>query len=514
MKLRRFLRGLFQVFIDKYSGHFSNENGGEIKFSKTQSENKNQNFLEKDFQILNDLSQELNRQMQNGGHRFTAIATPPSPPTPSDSGFPENARPSKFAHNSAPQNYNSPSPFSKHNFSIAEDAPFEKISTGEGIGNRKFYNPRAPQFPNNQISTEKNNAQGKQSKFLKLKIEKKAQIIRQLSVLLESGMDLYSSLIILRKQETGNKNVRLFLDDLSLKIEAGDSLSDALANSIVKFNGAEIAMIHAGETVGRQSDALARMASLMEKKILIRKKIVSAMLYPATVLTIASLVILLLTTFVVPKFEKIIAEQLENQTMPTLTNIIIRCSHFITSQPMELSILGILIVAMILGVKKFTPAQKIIHIFLLKLPFIGKCMEKWDMVIFSRTFGDLLLCGCSIVESLKMARESVKNYYMRANLTLTIGDIQQGLSLTEALSNRKVLAAMAEGLIKVGEESGKLGTAMNKISSAYEGQLDEIILRTTSLIEPFLVVFLAFFVGSIVIGLFLPLVSLIQNTTG
>jgi type IV pilus assembly protein PilC len=327
-------------------------------------------------------------------------------------------------------------------------------------------------------------------------------------------MDLYSSLIILRKQETGNKNVCLFLNDLSLKIEAGDSLSHALANSIVKFDGAEIAMIHAGESVGKQADALHRTANLMEKKIFIRKKIISAMLYPATVLTIASIVILLLTTFVVPKFERIIAEQLENQTMPALTNIVIRCSHFITSQFMELSILAALIVAVFLGVKKITLMQKIIHIFLLKLPFFGECIKKWDVAIFSRTFGDLLICGCSVVESLKMAREGIKSYYMKANLSLSINDVQQGLSLTDSLRRRNVLPVMAEGLIKVGEESGKLGTMMNKISSSYEEQLDEVILRTTSLIEPFLVVFLAFFVGSIVIALFLPLVSLIQNTSG
>jgi type IV pilus assembly protein PilC len=152
-----------------------------------------------------------------------------------------------------------------------------------------------------------------------------------------------------------------------------------------------------------------------------------------------------------------------------------------------------------------------IYGFLLKLPLIGNCMMTWCVVIFSRTFGDLLICGCSVVESLKMARESIGNYYMKEKLSFTIEDVQQGSSLTDSLRRRSVFPAMAEGLIKVGEESGKLGEMMNKVASSYEEQLNEIITRLTSMIEPVLVIFLAGFVGSVVIGLFLPLVSLIQN---
>ena len=158
--------------------------------------------------------------------------------------------------------------------------------------------------------------------------------------------------------------------------------------------------------------------------------------------------------------------------------------------------------------------KKQFHLILLKIPLIGECINQWSIVLFSRTFGDLLLCGCSVIESLKMAKESVGNYYMKMNLVLTINDVQQGLSLTESLRRRTVFPAMAEGLIKVGEESGKLGDIMEIISTSYEEQLDELISRLTSLLEPLLVIFLSFFVGSVVIGLFLPLVSLIQNISG
>jgi type IV pilus assembly protein PilC len=139
---------------------------------------------------------------------------------------------------------------------------------------------------------------------------------------------------------------------------------------------------------------------------------------------------------------------------------------------------------------------------------------KWCVVLFARTFGDLLVCGCSLIDSLKMARESIDNHFMQASLMNTINDVQQGMSLSESLHRHNIFPAMAEGLIKVGEESGKLGEMLNKVSSTYEEQLNEVIARLTSMIEPILVVFLAVFVGSVVIGLFLPMVSLIQNITG
>ena len=119
--------------------------------------------------------------------------------------------------------------------------------------------------------------------------------------------------------------------------------------------------------------------------------------------------------------------------------------------------------------------------------------------------------GCSIIESLKMSTASVASYLMKNSLTAAINDVQQGLSLTESLRRREVFPAMAEGLIKVGEESGNLGKMMGVISDNYEEILDENITRVTSLIEPILVIGLSFFVGTIVIGLFLPIIALIQN---
>jgi type IV pilus assembly protein PilC len=398
-------------------------------------------------------------------------------------------------------------------FAVAYGQKPETVSVARKIGkqHKKSYSFTPKRSKTNEKAVEKSVKKKKQTGSLRLKIEKKAQVIRQLSILLDSGMDLRSSLAILEEQESGNKNIWFFIHDLFVKIEAGDSFSDALMSSIAIFDESEIAMVRAGEAVGKISDTLAKMASLMEKKVHVKKKITSAMFYPITVLVISSIVVLLLTTFVVPKFEKVILEQIGDKGMPKLTTMIIQGSRFISSHLLEVFLILGSFFLLFIAIKKIPPVRKAFFSILLKIPLIGDCITKWSVVLFSRTFGDLMVCGCSVVESLKMARASVGNYHMKANLSLTIEDVQQGLSLTESLRRRSVLPVMAEGLIKVGEESGKLGEMMNKVSASYEEQLDEVIARMTTMIEPILVIFLAGFVGSVVIGLFLPLVSLVQN---
>ncbi|MDR0590685.1 MAG: type II secretion system F family protein [Puniceicoccales bacterium] len=563
MKLRQFLRNSFQNAVDKYQGIFFQESErpdpkGEEDATPTanQSENGPNNPFASDFKALADFSEKLNQQIENNADDLIIIGDPntpqmpsafPSPPAQQSPVSPVNMPASDFTAGDATATYTTfptrSSPLSASDFAVsapplsgvanhntatipinsdfgsdfAVDTHASAVVTSVGKKTSKqkqkrtsySFTPR--QSKENREATAGSVKKKKQSGSLNLKIEKKAQMIRQLSALLDAGMDLRSSLAILEEQEVRSKNIWFFIHDLFVKIEAGDSFSDALAASIAKFDASEIAMVRAGEAVGKLAETLAKMASLMEKKVYIKKKITSAMFYPATVLVVSSAVVLLLTTFVVPKFEKVIVDQIGANAMPKLTTAIIAVSRFVSTHLLQVFIALGLLVALFFAVKTITPVKKMFYGLLLKMPLIGNCIMTWCVVIFSRTFGDLLVCGCSVVESLKMARESIGNYYMKEKLSSTIEDIQQGMSLTDSLRRRSVFPAMAEGLIKVGEESGKLGEMMNKVASAYEEQLNEVIARITSMIEPILVIFLAGFVGAVVIGLFLPLVSLIQN---
>lgn len=347
------------------------------------------------------------------------------------------------------------------------------------------------------------------NKKISIRLSKKAQLIRQLSILLGAGMHLRSALTLLTEQE--KQDAHDFLERILLDIEGGSELSEALIHSGIAFDASEIAMIRAGEATGHQSETLAKMASLAEQKVVLRKKILSAFFYPATVLLTSSAIVLLLTTFVIPKFETVIIDQVGPEALPTLTAWILAGSRLMTN---HLGLLLLLLVTVIIGIvatRKNEISQQLFYGVLRRIPVFGRCLRKWDITLFTRVAGDLLQCGCSIVSSLKMARTSVHDATMRHQLLLAISDVQQGLLLSDALRRRQVLPEVAEGLIKVGEESGHVGAMMQKIADTYEAELNELIARATVLIEPLLIVFLAFFVGTIVIGLFLPLVTLIQN---
>ncbi|MDR1303107.1 MAG: type II secretion system F family protein [Puniceicoccales bacterium] len=558
MKLRQFLRNSFQNAVDKYQGNFfqdgeeNNDPKGEDT-APTAGENGPNNPFASDFKALVDFSEKLNQQIENNADDLIIIGDPDASKTPSAFSpsptqqspiSPGNMPASDFAAGTTNATHSATSPtrsppFNASDFAVSAPAPSSAAghnpaatpatsdfavdthasaaitSVGKKTSKQKqkqasySFTPR--QSKEHQAAIAGSVKKKKRPGSLNLKIEKKAQMIRQLSALLDAGMDLRSSLAILEEQEVRHKNIWFFIHDLFVKIEAGDSFSDALMASVAKFDPSEIAMVRAGEAVGKLAETLAKMASLMEKKVYVKKKIASAMFYPATVLVVSSVVVLLLTTFVVPKFEKVIVDQIGANAMPKLTTVIITISRFVSAHILEVFVALGLFVGLFFAAKTITPVKKMFYGLLLQVPLIGNCMMTWCVVIFSRTFGDLLICGCSVVESLKMARESIGNYYMKEKLSSTIEDIQQGMSLTDSLRRRSVFPAMAEGLIKVGEESGKLGEMMNKVASAYEEQLNEVIARMMSMIEPILVIFLAGFVGAVVIGLFLPLVSLIQN---
>jgi type IV pilus assembly protein PilC len=382
----------------------------------------------------------------------------------------------------------------------------ETLATVKSIDSTKI-----SEAASKRITARENNRAKSKALRLGIKMEKKTQIFRQISILLASGTDLRSSLLIMIDQESSNGVVYSFLLDILLEIESGSPLSEAMMASRIRFDEAEIAMLRAGESVGMLAETMERMANLMDKKVWLKKKILSAMLYPVTVMAVALVVIFTLTGFVIPKFEKIIEEQIGPRAMPPLTSIIIGVSRWISSNWKAIFVALALSFILVSSLKRLEMIRKFFYKFFLKTPLVGSALARWNILVFTRTFGDLLICGLSLVEAMKLSIAGVKDFLMRERLNLAMGDIQQGMGLADSIRRRKIFPAMADGLIKVGEESGKLGEMMGRVATHFEGELDETIARVSSILEPILVIILALFVGTIIVGLFMPLVSLIHG---
>ncbi|MDR0445271.1 MAG: type II secretion system F family protein [Puniceicoccales bacterium] len=344
--------------------------------------------------------------------------------------------------------------------------------------------------------------------------EQKSHLIQQLAILMDSGMELRPSLAILLEQGSRFSCMAGALRHLIQHVESGKDLSEALASMEDEFESYEIAMVRSGESVGKLPKALMRLSELSAKSARIRKTLISASFYPLTVLFVSTVIVLLLTLFVIPRFEEILSEQIGPHGMPIFTAIILRSSHCLLQHWKLITTTVFCSFLLLLSLRKWKFFQLLYDRMLLKIPVLRSIIVEWNIILFSRTFGELLHCGSPLMESLRLAREIVKSATIRQSLQHALNDLAHGMTLSEAMGRHHILPPTAQGLISVGDRSGTIGAMMNRIAENYEYQLNGSIERMTKLLEPMLILFLAGFVGSIVIGLFLPLVVIIEGFSG
>ncbi|MDR0728132.1 MAG: type II secretion system F family protein [Puniceicoccales bacterium] len=348
----------------------------------------------------------------------------------------------------------------------------------------------------------------------RLSRDPKSQLIQQLAILMNAGMELRVSLGILLTQESRSSRMADFLKSLIQHIDSGESFSDALKSIKANFEAHEIAMIRAGESVGKLPQALSRLSELIIKSTRIRRAILSASFYPLFVLFAAAIIVSILTLFVIPRFEAILTEQVGPEGMPKLTAVILSVSRWSLAHWKSILIALLCLFPSLLSLRKWKRFGLLCERVFFKITILKKMVTEWNIVLFARTFGELLNCGAPLLESLQLAKGGVKNATIRQALDYVVDDLEHGISFADALRRHQVFPAMAQGLMAVGDQTGTIGEMMNRVAETYEYQLNESLQQMTKLLEPILIVCLAVFVGSIVIGLFLPLVTLIKGFSG
>ncbi|MDR3143816.1 MAG: type II secretion system F family protein [Puniceicoccales bacterium] len=344
--------------------------------------------------------------------------------------------------------------------------------------------------------------------------EQKSQLIQQLAILMNAGMELRASLGILLIQESRSSRMADFLKSLIRHIDSGESLSDALKSIKANFEAHEIAMIRAGESVGKLPQALSHLSELIIKSARIRRAIISASFYPLFVLFAAAIIVSILTLFVIPRFESILAEQVGPEGMPKLTACILGASRWLLANWKSILITLLCVFPSLFSLRKWKRFGILCERVFFKITILKTMVTEWNIVLFTRTFGELLHCGAPLLESLQLAKGGVKNATIRQALDYVVDDLTHGISFAEAFRRHQVFPAMAQGLMAMGDQTGSIGEMMNRVAETYEYQLNESIQQMTKLLEPIMIAGLAVFVGSIVVGLFLPLVTLIKGFSG
>ncbi len=346
--------------------------------------------------------------------------------------------------------------------------------------------------------------------FTKVKTKELMVFTRQLATLVDAGLPLVRAMQVLERQEK-NPGLKKALGEMADSIQSGSTFAEALAQHPKIYNKLYVNMAKAGEIGGVLDQVLLRLAEFMEKAQKIKNKVVGAMVYPLVVLVMAVGILTFLMIVIIPKFKEIFSELLDGQALPGLTQVVMSASELMTKR---LPFLIIGIVALVFVLKLLAKTQKgsyFIDAFKLRMPIFGNLIRKTVVGRFTRTLGTLMSSGVPVLQALNIVRDTAGNEVI-ANAVSQIHDaVKEGENMAPPIESSGVFPPMVVSMVQVGEETGELPEMLMKIADSYDDEVDNAVAGLTSVIEPLLIVFLALVVGTIVIALFLPLISIIGN---
>ena len=335
---------------------------------------------------------------------------------------------------------------------------------------------------------------------------------RQLSTLISAGLPLLRSLRTLSKQEK-NANLKKIMAGLAESVEGGTTFSEALSQHPKAFNKLYVNMVKAGELGGVLEVVLTRLAEFAEKSQRIRGKVTSAMVYPLVVLTIAVVIVAFLMLFIVPKFEAIFKDMLGGRPLPTITQLIMDLSRFIQGNFLFLLIVGIVLGVGFRFALRLPGISTAVDRYKLKLPLFGDLLTKTSVARFSRTLGTLVSSGVPILQALQITRDTAGNERVSEAIESIHDNVKEGESMVAPMEASQIFPPMVVSMVQVGEETGQLPDMLTKVADVFEEEVDTAVAGLTSLLEPIMIVLLALIVGTIVVALFLPLITIIQDLT-
>jgi len=331
---------------------------------------------------------------------------------------------------------------------------------------------------------------------------------RQFATMIDAGLPLVQALEILSTQ-VENKKLASVLSQIKLDVEAGSTYADALRKHPKVFSELYVNMVAAGEAGGILDTILARLAAYIEKSMKLKKKVKGAMVYPAVVTVVAVLVVTIIMIFVVPTFTKMYASL--GGTLPLPTRITVAASNFIAGVG-GLIILGILIflAVLIVQMRKTDRGKYIIDKILLSFPIFGPIIQKAAIAKFTRTLGTLTSSGVPILDGLDITAKTAGNKVIEKAIYEVRQAVSEGKTISEPLMKTKVFPPMVNHMIAVGESTGALDAMLGKIADFYDDEVDTAVSTLTSLIEPFLMVFLGGTVGFIIVSMYMPIFKMGQ----
>lgn len=348
--------------------------------------------------------------------------------------------------------------------------------------------------------------------FQRKRIKPKTLMIftRQLATLIDSGLPLLRGLNVLAKQET-DPVLKKTINKVADSVQGGETFSTGLAQHPAIFNDLYINMVKAGELGGVLELVLSRLAEFQEKAAKIKNKVAAAMVYPLIVMVLAVAIMAFLLVFIVPKFEAIFHDMLGDKPLPAITLFVIGVSRFVQDHWLVLLGLVIALTAAYRFAASTAGGRSIIDRFKLRMPLFGSLIRKTAVSRFSRTLGTLVSSGVPILQALNITRETAGNTVIARAILQVHDSVKEGESIVQPLEASGAFPPMVVSMIDVGEETGQLPEMLLKIADVYDDEVDNSVAALTAALEPIMITILAVVVMTIVIALFMPLISIISG---
>ncbi|MGL5258522.1 MAG: type II secretion system F family protein [Lachnospiraceae bacterium] len=357
------------------------------------------------------------------------------------------------------------------------------------------------------FSVEVKNLEGRQEKeeYFKMSLKDLSVFCREFAVLLASGMNLMMILQLLYDRAEKNRYKSCYMRMIE-GIEKGDSLYDSMKKQGKIFPPLLKSMILAGESSGTIDLVMEKMALYYEKEANMKEKVQNALIYPIILIIVTVAVVLVLFTFVMPQF----FTMLEGQELPLITKVFMAISKVLTNY---WYILLLVLLAIIFFIKMIAKNDRVAYAldrFLLKMPVIGKLMEKIIMAHFANAMNILYASGITIIRSLEIGGETITNIYVSRKLEVVRETVEKGVDLSAAMESEKIFDKMFWAMVHVGEESGNLETMFLKLAEYLETESEHAIQKMMSIIEPAILIIVAGIVGAVVVSVLLPIYSMYQ----
>jgi len=338
-------------------------------------------------------------------------------------------------------------------------------------------------------------------------MKEKVVFMRQMATMIASGLPLNRALEIMVEQ-ANNPKFKKVLKDVSQSVQSGKSLSTSFREQEDIFDSITLNLIEAGEESGNLETILGKLATELEERDSLNRKIKSALIYPSIILVVIIGVIAVMMFVLVPSMSEIYADF--NAELPVITKMLISMSNFMVKYWWALLVIILLLVLGFRYYRSTEKGRKNLDKIVLKIPIVGKLVVKTQIAQFTRILGLLLSSGLSIVKALELTGESLSNSVFKDVVMDARDEVEKGGPLAIPIARSEYFPLLVSSMISVGEETGEIDAVLEKVSQYYKEEVDVATSNLSTILEPFLLILMGGAVAFIALGVYMPMFGLAQ----